>query len=65
MVINTNMGANSAARLLSESTGRLNKALTRLASGSKLFRLPTMRPGWLWRANSMRKFRVIEAFKTT
>ena len=36
MVINTNMGANSAARLLSESTGRLNKALTRLASGSKI-----------------------------
>jgi len=36
MVINSNIGATQAHRLLGESTTRLNKALTRLASGSKL-----------------------------
>jgi len=36
MVINTNMGALSTMRTLTESTGNLNKALSRLASGSKI-----------------------------
>jgi flagellin len=36
MVINTNIGALSASRSLAESTGNLNKALSRLASGSKI-----------------------------
>ena len=36
MVINTNSGAIRGSRMLAESTGRLNKALARLASGSKL-----------------------------
>ena len=36
MVINTNMGALSTMRTLTESTGKLNKALSRLASGSKI-----------------------------
>ncbi len=36
MVINTNVGALSTMRTLSENTNRLNKALSRLASGSKI-----------------------------
>jgi flagellin len=36
MVINTNMSAQSSARLLQESTTRLNKSLARLSSGSKI-----------------------------
>ena len=36
MVINTNMGALSTMRTLTENTGNLNKALSRLASGSKI-----------------------------
>ncbi len=36
MVINTNVGALSTMRTLSENTSRLNKALSRLASGSKI-----------------------------
>jgi len=36
MVINTNVGALSTMRTLSENTNKLNKALSRLASGSRL-----------------------------
>ena len=36
MVINTNIGANRTSRLLAESTQKLNGALFRLASGSKI-----------------------------
>jgi len=36
MVINTNLSAQSGARLLSESTGMLNKSLARLSSGLKI-----------------------------
>jgi len=36
MVINTNMSAQSSARLLMESSTRLNKSLARLSSGSKI-----------------------------
>ena len=36
MVINTNIGAVGAQRTLKESTGMLNKALARLASGTKI-----------------------------
>jgi len=36
MVINTNSGANRTSRLLAESTSKLNGALARLASGSKI-----------------------------
>lgn len=36
MVINTNVGALSTMRTLTESTSKLNKALSRLASGSKI-----------------------------
>jgi len=36
MVINTNVGAVRAMRALSESSGRMNQALARLASGSKI-----------------------------
>ena len=36
MVINTNVGALSTMRTLTESTSNLNKALSRLASGSKI-----------------------------
>jgi len=36
MVINTNVGALSTMRTLSENTHRLNKALSRLASGTKI-----------------------------
>ncbi len=36
MVINTNVSAIRGARMLGESTGRLNKALARMASGSKI-----------------------------
>ena len=36
MVINTNSGSIRASRMLAESTSRLNSALARLASGSKL-----------------------------
>ena len=36
MVINTNVGALSTMRTLTENTGNLNKALSRLASGSKI-----------------------------
>ena len=36
MVINTNVGALSTMRTLSENTSKLNKALSRLASGSRL-----------------------------
>jgi len=36
MVINTNLAAESGARLLSESTGMLNKSLARLSSGLKI-----------------------------
>jgi len=36
MVINTNVGALSTMRTLSENTNKLNKALSRLASGSKI-----------------------------
>ena len=36
MVINTNVGAIRASRALSESTGRMNTALARLASGSRI-----------------------------
>ncbi len=36
MVINTNIGANRTSRLLAESTSKLNGALSRLASGSKI-----------------------------
>jgi flagellin len=36
MVINTNIGANRTSRLLEESTSKLNGALQRLASGSKI-----------------------------
>ncbi|HVY72106.1 MAG TPA: flagellin [Verrucomicrobiae bacterium] len=36
MVINTNIAAQSSARLLSESTSMLNKSLARLSSGSKI-----------------------------
>ena len=36
MVINTNTGALRGTRMLAESTGRLNSALARLASGSKI-----------------------------
>ena len=36
MVINTNMGAARSARLLADSTSKLNGALSRLASGSKI-----------------------------
>jgi flagellin len=36
MVINTNVSAQSSARLLSESQGLLNKSLARLSSGSKI-----------------------------
>ena len=36
MVINTNIGANRTSRLLAESTSKLNGALQRLASGSKI-----------------------------
>ena len=36
MVINTNLAAANGQRLLSDSTNRLNKSLSRLASGSKL-----------------------------
>jgi flagellin len=36
MVINTNVGALSTMRTLSENTNRLNKALSRLASGTKI-----------------------------
>ena len=36
MVINTNLGALKAQRMLSASTGRLNSSLARLASGSKI-----------------------------
>ena len=36
MVINTNIGALSTMRTLTESTSKLNKALSRLASGSKI-----------------------------
>jgi flagellin len=36
MVINTNTGANRTSRLLAESTQKLNGALFRLASGSKI-----------------------------
>jgi flagellin len=36
MVINTNMSAQSSARLLMDSTSRLSKSLARLSSGSKI-----------------------------
>lgn len=36
MVINTNMSAQSSARLLSESSSMLSKSLSRLSSGSKI-----------------------------
>jgi flagellin len=36
MVINTNVSAESSARLLSQSTAMLNKSLARLSSGSKI-----------------------------
>ncbi len=36
MVINTNVGALSTMRTLSENTSKLNKALSRLASGTKI-----------------------------
>jgi len=36
MVINTNVGAVRAMRALSESSGRMNQALARLASGSRI-----------------------------
>ena len=36
MVINTNVGALSTMRTLSENTSKLNKALSRLASGSRI-----------------------------
>jgi len=36
MVINTNMSAQSSARLLMESSGLLSKSLSRLSSGSKI-----------------------------
>ena len=36
MVINTNVGALNTMRTLSENTANLNKALSRLASGSKI-----------------------------
>jgi flagellin len=36
MVINTNLSAQTGARLLSESTGMLNKSLARLSSGLKI-----------------------------
>jgi len=36
MVINTNIGAARASRLLADSTSKLNGALSRLASGSKI-----------------------------
>src|SRR6185503_12124325 len=36
MVINTNISAQSSARLLSESTAMLSKSLARLSSGSKI-----------------------------
>ena len=36
MVINTNISAQSSARLLSQSTSMLNKSLARLSSGSKI-----------------------------
>ena len=36
MVINTNIGANRTSRLLADSTSKLNGALARLASGSKI-----------------------------
>ncbi len=36
MVINTNVGAIRAKRVLSESSGRMNTALARLASGSRI-----------------------------
>ncbi len=36
MVINTNIAAASAARLLNDSSVRLNKSLTRLSSGSRI-----------------------------
>ena len=36
MVINTNVSAQSSARLLMESSSKLSKSLTRLSSGSKL-----------------------------
>jgi len=36
MVINTNVSALRGTRMLAESTGRLNSALSRLASGSKI-----------------------------
>ena len=36
MVINTNVSAQSSARLLSESTSMLNKSLARLSSGAKI-----------------------------
>ena len=64
MVINTNVGALSTMRTLTESTSN-NKALSRLASGSKIVNLPMMQPVWLLRTNSMRRFRVIVASQTT
>ena len=36
MVINTNISAQSSARMLSESTNLLSKSLARLSSGSKI-----------------------------
>ncbi len=36
MVINTNIAAQTGARLLGESTGALNKSLARLSSGLKI-----------------------------
>src|SRR6185503_11973309 len=36
MVINTNISAQSSARLLGESTAKLSKSLARLSSGSKI-----------------------------
>ena len=36
MVINTNVAALRGTRMLADSTGRLNSALARLASGSKI-----------------------------
>lgn len=36
MVINTNMSAQSSARLLGESSAMLAKSLARLSSGSKI-----------------------------
>ena len=45
MVINTNMEALSTMRTLTESTGKLNKALSRLTSGSLLILLMMRRFG--------------------